>query len=176
MARCRNPLVHGSANPVNPGRRVVRKVPNGRSAHGGFFPGPMYLAIPCHDPALPGILNSRLAKFYILSSACKKGMSGNLLHHLMKFPVRVPETEDGPDNKILTEISRLVVKRCDLAKFCSGSLSDNIHPGNELLAECDSEIDTLVYKLYGLTPGEIECIVNWLPCAEELPGAEEILK
>ena len=113
----------------------------------GVFPGAGVLAIPCHDPALPGILNSRLAKFYILSSARKKGMSGYLLQHLMRFPLPVPETEDGPDNKLLQEIARLVVKRRDLVKFCMTHLHLTMSPlVNKRLEECDEEIDTLVYR------------------------------
>jgi hypothetical protein len=138
-------------------------------ASSGVFPGAGVLAIPCHDPALPGILNSRLAKFYILSSARKKGMPGYLIQHLMKFPVPVPETEDGPANELFTKIARLVMMRCEISTSCNVSTPEEVMVINERLEECDEEIDTLVYRLYGLTSGEIGCIGIWLRDVEKLP-------
>ena len=119
---------------------------------------------------MPGILNSRLAKFYILSSARKKGMPGYLLQHVMKFPLVVPDTEDGPGNVLLKRIARLVAKRCLLSKVCSRSLPGMSRSTDALIADCDKEIDTLVFQLYGLTPGEIVCIENWLQGAGEIAG------
>jgi hypothetical protein len=127
------------------------------------YPGSGVLAIPCTDPALPGILNSRLAQFYILSSARKKGMPGYLLQHLMRFPVPVPETEDLSGDKSFKKIAGLVEKR----HLISTTGDPVVSPGaasttRERLMACDEEIDTLVYELYGLSDEEISSVGEWL--------------
>jgi hypothetical protein len=135
----------------------------------GVHPGTAVLAIPCSDPALPGILNSHLATFYVLSSARKKGMPGYLLAHLMRFPLPVPETEDDSDTGLFKNIARLVEKRCVLGTAADASLSDGKATAvSERIRGCDEEIDTLVYELYGLSTGEIGSIEDWLS-HEEVP-------
>jgi hypothetical protein len=134
----------------------------------GVHPGAGVLAIPCSDPALPGILNSHLATFYILSSARKKGMSGYLLAHLMRFPLPVPETEDASDTGLFEKIARLVEKRCALGK--AGDCAESGGKATAVIEHiqgCDEEIDTLVYELYGLSTGEIGSIEDWL--SREVP-------
>ena len=129
----------------------------------GVYPGPGVFAIPCIDPALPGILNSSLAKFYILSSARKKGMPGYLLSHLMRFPVPVPDTEEVSNNELFKKIARLVEKRCalDYAGDAAGTFEE-VTVAGERVRGCDAEIDSLVYELYDLSPGEAVSIGNWL--------------
>jgi hypothetical protein len=135
----------------------------------GVHPGTGVLAIPCSDPALPGILNSHLATFYVLSSARKKGMPGYFLAHLMRFPLPVPETEDESDTGLFKNIARLVEKRCALGKAADAAVSGGkVTPVSERIRECDEEIDTLVYELYGLSTGEVGSIEDWLS-REEVP-------
>ncbi len=129
----------------------------------GVYPGAGVLAIPCNDPALPGILNSRLATFYVLSSARKKGMPGYLLRHLMRFPLPVPETEEFSGNKLFDTIARLVERRHALGKAGDNAVSTReVTAIRERVQGCDKEIDTLVYELYGLSAGEIGSIEDWL--------------
>ena len=140
----------------------------------GVYPGTGVLAIPCHDPALPGILNSRLAAFYILSTARKKGMPGYLLSHLMRFPVPIPETEDVSDNDLFKKIASLVEMRYALGKAGDAGLSDEeVSAIRERVQGCDDEIDTLVYELYGLSAGEIGSIEDWLSCEDKSPSAQK---
>jgi hypothetical protein len=134
----------------------------------GVHPGTGVLAIPCSGPALPGILNSHLATFYVLSSARKKGMSGYLLAHLMRFPLPIPETEDTSDTGLFEKIARLVEKRCALERAGDCAESGGRATGViQCIQECDEEIDTLVYELYGLSTGEIGSIEDWL--SREVP-------
>lgn len=127
------------------------------------YPGAGVLVIPYNDPALPGILNSHLATFYVLSSARKKGMLGYHLPHLMRFPVPIPETEEISDNKIYTKIASLVDKRCALGKANETAVSgEEAIAIAERLRGCDKRIDTLVYELYGLSTGDIDSIEDWL--------------
>ena len=129
----------------------------------GACPGTGVLAIPCNDPALPGILNSRLATFYILSSARKKGMPGYLPPHLMKFPVPVPDTEEVSDNDLFEKIARLVEKRCILSKEGDAAVSEGEATAiGDRVQRCDEEIDALVYGLYGLSSAETGSIEDWL--------------
>ncbi|MEI6294213.1 MAG: hypothetical protein WCP36_11055, partial [Methanomicrobiales archaeon] len=126
-------------------------------------PGPGVLSIPCNDITVPGILNSRLAQFYVLSSARKKGMPGYLLAHLMRFPLPVPETEDFSGDELFRKIAALVEKRCILGK----ARGADVHPKGvtatrERIRICDDKIDTLVYELYGLSDGDIASIGEWL--------------
>jgi hypothetical protein len=132
----------------------------------GAYPGNGVLAVPCHDPALPGILNSDLAKFYILSSARKKGMAGYLARHLLRFPVVVPDTEETSDNLLVKKIAGLVEKRSVLVK--AAGTEGNTGAFVKRVQRCDDEIDTLVYELYGLTRGEINSIGDWLSKEEGL--------
>jgi|GEM_PF-3988439 len=137
----------------------------------GVYPGAGVLAIPCNDPALPGILNSRLATFYVLSSARKKGMTGYLLPHLMRFPLPVPETEEFSDNKPFKNIARLVEKRHALVQAGGTVVSTrDVTAILERVQGCDEDIDTLVYDLYGLTAAEIGSIEDWLS-REDAPAA-----
>lgn len=127
------------------------------------YPGAGVLAIPCNDPALPGILNSHLATFYVLSIARKKGMPGYLLSHLMRFPLPVPETEDPSDTRLFKKIAHLVERRCALGKAGDTTVPDREITGiSEHMRRCDEEIDTLVYELYGLSTGDIGSIEDWL--------------
>lgn len=132
-------------------------------ASNGVYPGSGVLAIPCNDPALPGILNSNLAKFYILSSARKKGMHGYHLSHLLRFPVPIPETEDSDDDASFKNLARLVKKRCLLSQLCDTAEYDNAALSiGERVQGCDKEIDLLVYQLYGLSSADIGGIEDWL--------------
>ena len=128
----------------------------------GAYPGTGVLAIPCNDPALPGILNSRLATFYVLSSARKKGMPGYLLPHLMRFPVPIPDTEVVSDNELFKKIARLVEKRCMLGKAGDTASCGEAIAIGEQVQRCDEEIDALVYRLYALSSSEIGSIEDWL--------------
>ncbi len=137
----------------------------------GVYPGAGVLAIPCNDPALPGILNSHLATFYVLSSARKKGMTGYLLPHLMRFPLPVPETEEFSDNKPFKNIASLVEKRHALVKTGGAIVSTrDVTTIRERVQGCDEDIDTLVYDLYGLNAAEIGSIEDWLS-REDAPAA-----
>jgi hypothetical protein len=127
------------------------------------YPGARVLAIPCTDPALPGILNSSLARFYILSSARKKGMPGYLLPHLMRFPLPVPETEDLTGGEPYKKIADLVEKRQIISKAGDPDIfPEEVTTTSQLLRACDEEIDTLVYELYGLSDEETAGIGEWL--------------
>ena len=135
----------------------------------GIYPGTGVLAIPCNDPALPGILNSSLATFYILSSARKKGMPGYLLPHLMKFPVPVPDTEEVSDNDLFEKIVRLVEKRCMLSNEGDVAVSEREATAIGVRVQrCDEEIDALVYGLYGLSSAETGSIEDWLSREDRL--------
>ena len=137
--------------------------PEWMTVSSGAYPGAGVLAIPCNDPALPGILNSRLATFYVLSSARKKGMPGYLLRHLMRFPLPVPETEEFSGNRLFNTIARLVERRHALVKAADTAVSTREATAiRERVQGCDEEIDTLVYELYGLSAGEIGSIEDWL--------------
>ncbi|MEI7433194.1 MAG: hypothetical protein WCJ93_02955 [Methanomicrobiales archaeon] len=135
----------------------------------GVYPGTGVIAIRCNDPALPGILNSHLATFYILSSARKKGMPGYLLPHIMKFPLPVPDAEDASDTRLFRTIAHLVEKRCALSKAGEAVTSgEEVTATSERVRGCDEEIDTLVYELYGLSDGEAGSIEEWLS-REDVP-------
>ena len=126
-------------------------------------PGPGVLAIPCNDITVPGILNSRLAQFYILSSARKKGMPGYLPAHLMRFPMPVPETEEFSGDQPFRKIAALVEKRCILVKAGDAAAHpEGVTATRERIRICDDEIDTLVFELYGLSEGDIASIGEWL--------------
>jgi len=137
----------------------------------GFYPGAGVLAIPCNDRALSGILNSHLAQFYILSSARKKGMTGYLLSHIMRFPVAIPDSEDSSANELFKKIACLVEKRCAFGK--AGDEAVFVEEKTVIrkqVMECDEEINDLVYELYTLSPEEIQSIEDWLSRESPLTG------
>jgi hypothetical protein len=129
----------------------------------GVVPGNGVFAIPGNNPALAGILNSTLSKFYILSSARKKGMTGYNRSHLLKFPVPVPEPDDIHENERFRMIALLVHRRSELGKARDIAPTEGEAPvQDERIQECDEEIDLLVNEMYRLTPAETDCILTWL--------------
>ncbi len=144
--------------------------PEWMTASRGVYPGTGVLAIPCNDPALAGILNSRLAKFYIISSARKKGMNGYLLRHLMGFPIPVPETDNGFDNGQFILLSDLVEKRRALGNaWDAADREGRTTVIGERVNRCDEEIDAIVYELSGLSSADIGSIEDWLSHEDESP-------
>jgi len=96
-----------------------------------------------------GILNSEIISFYIKESYGTLGISGgiNFTTNLVES-LPIPKIDDS-SKKDITKIVKKIIGKADLK---STSLSE------KQLHEYKKQIDQIVYKLYDLTPEEIEIV------------------
>lgn len=95
-----------------------------------------------------GILNSSLVKWYLPKIATDLGDKGirYFKHFVEKIPI--PEFKSSADNNLKDKVEQLVTKIHDLRR-----IKNDID-----ISLIEKKIDYLVYKLYKLTPEEIEVI------------------
>jgi hypothetical protein len=117
-------------------------------------------AIPCHDPLLAAVLNSKLGQFF-MTQTCEKTERGYHLNpqKLGKFPVCTPDFDSLADTERHDGMVALVTRMLDLQKRLRGATHDEKKAGIQREIELtDTRIDTLVYEIYGLTAEEITVV------------------
>jgi hypothetical protein len=123
--------------------------------------------IPSASPYLPGILNSRLAAFVLISLAEEAGAPGDLRppgEILCRFPVPIPDFDDPDDAARHGRMVSLVNEMLDLHRHLGLAVSEQ--EKWIITQEIDStekQIDSLVYGIYGLSVDEIAVVESVTP-------------
>ncbi len=120
----------------------------------------MLWELPCRDPMLAAILNSKLGQFFI-TRTCPRTERGYQLNpeKLGKFPVFTPDFDKPVDTARHDRMGAHVSLMLELQKRFRDA-----KPGDEKIAVqreievTDARIDTLVYEIYGLTEEEIRIV------------------
>jgi adenine-specific DNA-methyltransferase len=106
---------------------------------------------------LIGLLNSKLMYFWLYHKGKKEGEQLQIdKAPIMDLPIRIPSKTEQE------EVIELVEKELELNKEFQKSNPES-DKGRKLLKEIkrlDSDIDSIIYKIYGLTNGEIKIIEN----------------
>jgi predicted type IV restriction endonuclease len=124
----------------------------------GLYANNKVFIMPSNDLYLLGLLNSKLLRIFI-HSVCTdlQGDSYNFSGiFLVRTPIRPINSDDPTDTTMHDRVVSLVTLMLDLNK----KLAASTQPHERTIIErqidaTDKEIDTLVYKLYGLTDDEI---------------------
>jgi hypothetical protein len=124
--------------------------------------------IPSNDLYLLAVLNSKLIFSYykriasVLGDPDKGGRLRWFRQDVLKLPIRRIDFGNPAEKSAHDEIVRLVQQMLALQKE-----RQSVRPEDDLdrarhldrrIAEVDAEIDQRVYKLYGLTEGEIKVV------------------
>jgi len=112
--------------------------------------------IPTNDLFLLGILNSRLADFFIHSISSTK--QGGYFEYKPMYVEKIP-IMSGEDTNKKSQIENLVQQIISLNKQLSDAKTDHEKTLIQRQIETtDKQIDKLVYELYDLTPEEIAIV------------------
>jgi len=117
-----------------------------------------------NDLYLLGLLNSKLANFYFLKTcAGLEGKTETYLRffgqYLEGFPVRTINFADKSDKAAHDRMVKLVEQMLELHPKLAGARTPQEKTALERqIAATDSQIDALVYELYGLTAEEIKIV------------------
>jgi hypothetical protein len=117
------------------------------------------------DRYLLGFLNSRLFWFAISNISIPFGVRAGkfryrlIYQYMEKVPVRVIDPANKADNDAREKIVSLVDQMMSLHKLRSGIKTPHEQTATDRqISAIDSQIDRLVYDLYGLTDEEIELV------------------
>ncbi len=110
-----------------------------------------------------GILNSKLASYYILSHSpvFQGGYHKFSSNYLKNTPIKKIDSSKKQETKLRDEIVELVKKMLALNKRLNeigDKKTDQRYKIEEEIKKTDAEIDELVYKLYGITEKEKKII------------------
>ncbi len=130
----------------------------------GFFSPNTTYFIPSEDLYLLGILNSKLANFYLATVCAGLEGSGTVYlrffgQYLEAFPVQPIEFSEPADKSRHDQMVELVKRMLDLNKRLQKAIT--AHEKDSLQRQIDAtdrQIDRLVYELYGLTDVEIKIV------------------
>jgi hypothetical protein len=127
----------------------------------GLFGNDNNQMIITNNKYLLGILNSKIAKFF-LTSVCDK-VQGNFYRlkiiYIEKIPIRTIDPSNPADVSQHDRIVALVQRMLDLHKHIPQTPQEQERLTRDIQTT-DREIDTLVYQLYGLTDAEIKIVEN----------------
>ncbi|MDE2775679.1 MAG: Eco57I restriction-modification methylase domain-containing protein [Chloroflexota bacterium] len=107
-----------------------------------------------------GLLNSTLLRWYFpFVSAPFRGnwLSANR-QFLSQLPICTIDFDNSDDVQIHNAIVKLVDEMLDLHKQLTGLTGEGRRINEALIATVDSEIDALVYRLYGLSDDEVAIV------------------
>lgn len=116
------------------------------------------------DRYLLGLLNSCLGRFYFVTvCAGLEGKNETYLRffgqYLEGFPVKSINFSDGTDKSRHDQVVKLVDQMLDLHKMLAAAKTPQEKTSLERqIAATDSQIDCLVYNLYGLTDEKIQIV------------------
>jgi len=119
--------------------------------------------LPLTDKYLLGILNSQLAQFYF-EQVCAglEGTGDTYLRffgqYLERVPIRAIDFDNSHDVQMHKEMVKLVDEMLDRHRQLPNSTSEGRRITEALIETVDSEIDALVYKLYGLSDDEVAIV------------------
>ena len=96
---------------------------------------------------LMGILNSKAIKFFLITIAETSGMGTTrwINEHIKNFPIPSPDKEN--EKNLINSVKKMI----------QATHENKI----ESVDKINEEIDKLVYKLYDLTPEEIDLVENF---------------
>ena len=116
--------------------------------------------IPVDDRYLLGILNSQLTTFIYgsISSTYRGGYLRFIYQYLAQLPIRAIDFDNPDDVAIHNEMVELVETMLDLHRQLAGLSLVKRGVIEALIERTDRAIDGLVYRLYGLTDGEIKIV------------------
>jgi hypothetical protein len=126
---------------------------------GGLFTVNTSYIIPVEDLFLLGLLNSRLFTFAYskISSSYRGGYLRYIYQYVAKLPIKKIDLEDPSENHLQGSVVRLVEHMLELHKRSPKTPYEQERLEREIDAT-DTQIDHLVYELYGLTEEEIEIV------------------
>lgn len=123
----------------------------------GYYANKTIFSIPRDDLALVGVLNSKLA-WFLVQNYCNRVRGGYILS--WKFFGRIPIPRSLPK-----ELNSLVDKMSGLMErflILKDKKTDESRRIEEEMKKTDSEIDELVYRIYGLNEEEKKIVENSL--------------
>lgn len=114
------------------------------------------------DKYLLGILNSRIMMFYFQTTIPKlRGDYYEPGYAFMKsFPIRTIDFDNPDDVQMHNKMVELVDTMLELHRQLQGSVLIRREVLEMQIEATDKEIDALVYRLYGLTDGEIKIVAG----------------
>ncbi len=114
------------------------------------------------DKYLFGILNSRIMMFYFQTTIPKlRGDYYEPGYAFMKsFPIRTIDFDNPDDVEMHNKMVELVDTMLELHRQLQGSVLIRREVLEMQIEATDKEIDALVYRLYGLTDGEIKIVAG----------------
>ncbi len=127
----------------------------------GFYSNDKTSIIPTNDLYLLGVLNSAVPDFVMhsISSTKQGGFFEYKPMYLTQLPIRPVNLRDSQDITRHHRIIRLVSRMLELHRQ-QGGVATPTETGRlqREIAATESEIDSLVYSLYSLTPDEIRVV------------------
>lgn len=124
---------------------------------GGFLAGPRVLVIPGDDLFLLAVLNSRISSFY-LNRLQSHHPDKDILSLVRTMPIHVVDLGDRDEQILYQRIVTAVIQMLSL----NDALGHDHQREGEIRArvhEIDQEIDSLFYRLYGLSDEEIRVMM-----------------
>lgn len=125
--------------------------------YSGLYFGNTVYFTPVEDLFLLGLLNSKAVWFYLSKIAVALGDSekGGRVRHYRQYMATIPTVINGRKEEI-SNLVRNALKLKELLR-CTAGLAEARRLENQL-SVAESEIDRLVYELYGLTQKEIDIV------------------
>jgi hypothetical protein len=132
---------------------------------GGHYPANTAYCLGTDDLYLLGFLNSRLFWFAISNISIPFGIRAGeyryrlIYQYMEKIPVRVIDPSNAADKSRHDCLVKLVEQMLDLHQQASAARTPQEHTAlSRQIAATDTQIDRLVYALYGLTEDEISIV------------------
>ena len=109
---------------------------------------------------LLGLLNSNLLNWYLrhISTSFRGGWYSYEARYIKQLPIRTIDYDNPADVAMHDKMVELVDEMLDLHKQLPDLTGEGRRVTEALIASVDSEIDALVYKLYGLSEDEVAIV------------------
>ncbi|MCY4146613.1 MAG: N-6 DNA methylase [Chloroflexi bacterium] len=111
---------------------------------------------------LVGVLNSDLVDYYYNATFGGNKLSGGYLRigppQVKTIPIRTIDFDNPADVAMHDKMVELVDEMLDRHKQLPGLTGEGRKMAERLIATVDGEIDALVYRLYGLSEGEVRVV------------------
>jgi type I restriction-modification system DNA methylase subunit len=114
-----------------------------------------------HYKYVLGLLNSKVVEFFMRNSSPM--FSGGYYKYHTQYIEHIPVIEAEPDarSRLISLVERILLLNQQLSKFSDKKTNESAKIELEI-KKTDSEIDNLVYELYGLTDREIEIVEGYV--------------
>lgn len=111
---------------------------------------------------LCGIINSKLIAFLFRLLYDSLAMGGGYLRfqppQMRRIPIRTIDFDNPDDVQMHNEMVKLVNEMLDRQRKLPGLTGEGRRIAERLIETVDSEIDALVYRLYGLSEDEVRIV------------------